>query len=57
MVMPSDQNYAFNSKILGDLVELCNALMKQALEEDQRLRESLLSKSYLNADFSLSQTS
>lgn len=43
--------------MLGDLVELCGALVKQAAEEDARLRESLMSKSYLNEDFSLSQTS
>jgi hypothetical protein len=57
MIVPSDQNFAFNSKVLGDLVDLCEALQKQAEDEELRFRESLLSKSYLNEDFSLSQTS
>lgn len=54
MILPSDQNYSFNSKVLGDLVDLCVQLQKLATEEDNKLRDSLLSKSYMNEDFVLS---
>lgn len=26
MILPSDQNFTFNSKVLGDLVDLCTNL-------------------------------
>jgi hypothetical protein len=42
---------------LGDLVDLCLQLQKLAIEEDYKLKESLLSKSYINEEFVLSQTS
>lgn len=57
MIMPSDQNYAFNGKVIGDLVDLCNQLQKITQDDDHKLKESLLSKSYLNEEFMLSQTS
>jgi hypothetical protein len=54
MIVPTDQNYAFNIKIVGDLVDLCVKLSKLASEEDLKLKESLLSKSYMNEEFVLS---
>jgi hypothetical protein len=42
---------------VGDLIDLCNQLQKQAYDEDVRLKESIMSKSYVNEDFQLSETS
>ena len=57
MIVPTDNNFSFNSKIVGDLIDLCVQLSKQANEEDHKLKESLLSKSYVNEEFLLSETS
>ena len=45
--------------MLGDLVDLCLQLQKLTQEEDAKLKESLLSKSYLNdgGDLTLSHSS
>jgi len=34
MIVPTDQNYSFNIKIVGDLVDMCVKLSKLTLEED-----------------------
>ena len=57
MILPTDQNYSFNIKVLSDLVDLCNQLQKLSSDEDYKLKESLISKSYINDDLLLSQSS
>jgi hypothetical protein len=59
MILPTDQNFSFNSKVLGDLVDLCLQLQRLTQDEDAKLKESLLSKSYLNegGDLTLSHSS
>ncbi|CDW78270.1 UNKNOWN [Stylonychia lemnae] len=65
MMTPSDQNYSFNIKVMSDLTELCQQLQKMSKDEEQQLKQSMIShnqmlnddKSNIEMEFLLSQSS